>query len=57
MTIIVRNNRKTKVELVLICNMKRQSDSADFSSEHEINFEDTKENRLYNKMIEVLKIW
>ena len=58
-TRILRNNRRTKVKLVLICYMERPSilgetiiRPSNFSSYIEVNLDRTDENELYNTMIE-----
>ena len=58
-TSVLRNNRRTKVKLVLICYMGRPSilsetiiRPANFSSEIKDNFDGTDENELYNTMTE-----
>ena len=58
-TRILRNNRRTKVKLVLICYMTRPSilgqtiiQPANFSFEIEVNLDGTDEDNLYNTMIE-----
>ena len=58
-TRILRNNRRTKVKLVLICYMERPSilgetiiRPSNFSSYIEVNLDGTDENELYNTMIE-----
>ena len=57
-TRILRNNRRTKVKLVLICYMERPSilgqtiiEPSNFSSYIEVNLDGTDENELYNTMI------
>ena len=56
---ILRNNRRTKVKIILICNMQKPSilgqtiiRAANFSSEIEVNLDGTDEDDLYNRMIE-----
>ena len=57
-TSVLRNNRRTKVKLVLICYMERPSilgetiiAASNFSSEIKVNLDGTNENELYNTMI------
>ena len=56
---ILRNNRRTKVKLVLICNMERPSTlgeiiiaPSNFSSEIEVNLDGTDEDDLFVRMTE-----
>ena len=56
---ILRNNRGTKVKLILICNMERPSTlgkiiiaPSNFSSEIEVNLDGTDEDDLYIRMTE-----
>ena len=58
-TRILRNNRRTKVKLVLICNMEKPSTlgeiiiaPSNFSSEIEVNLDGTNENDLFVRMTE-----
>ena len=58
-TRILRDNRRTKVKLVLICYMQKPSilsqtiiRAANFSSEIEVNLDGMDEDDLYNRMIE-----
>ena len=60
-TNLLRNNRRTKVKLILRCNMERVSilsedgtitDSAAFHSNVEVNLEGTDVNDLYNTMVD-----
>ena len=57
-TSVLRNNRKTKVKLILKCNMKRQTNSgavirpSAFHSGIEVNLDGTDEEDLYDKMVE-----
>ena len=58
-TRILRNNRRTKVKLVLICNMEKPSTlgetiiaPSNFSSEIEVNLDGTNENNLFVRMTE-----
>ena len=58
-TRILRNNRRTKVKLVLICNMEKSSTlgetiiaPSNFSSEIEVNLDGTNENDLFVRMTE-----
>ena len=58
-TRILRNNRRTKVKLVLICNMEKLSTlgetiiaPSNFSSEIEVNLDGTNENDLFVRMTE-----
>ena len=57
-TSVLRNNRRTKVKLVLICYMQKPSTlgqtiirAANFSSDIEVNVDGTDEDDLYNRMI------
>ena len=57
-TSVLRNNRKTKVKLILKCNMQRQTNSGAFiqpSAVHsgiEINLDGKDEKELYDTMVE-----
>ena len=57
-TSVLRNNRRTKVKLILKCNMERQTNSgtvihpADFHSDIEVNLDGTDEKDLYDTMVE-----
>ena len=58
-TSVLRNNRRTKVKLVLICNMEKTSTlgltiirPSNFSSEIEINLDGMNENELFIRMTE-----
>ena len=58
-TRILRNNRRTKVKLVLICNMEKPSTlgeiiiaPSNFSSEIEVNLDGTDEDDLFVRMTE-----
>ena len=54
----VRNNRKTKVKLILKCNMEWQANSGTviqpsaFHSDIEVNLDGTDEKELYDAMVE-----
>ena len=55
---VLRNNRKTKVKLILKCNMERQTNSgaviqpSAFHSGIEVNLDATDEKELYDTMVE-----
>ena len=55
-TNVLRNNRKTKIKLILKCNMEMLKTSeikpADFHSDIEVNLDGTDEKELYDTMIE-----
>ena len=58
-TRVLRNNRRTKVKLILICNMEKPSilgetiiEPSNFSSNIEVNLDGTDEDELYITMIE-----
>ena len=57
-TNVFRNNRKTKVRLILKCNMERQTNSGTviqpsaFHSDIEANLNGTDEKELYDTMVE-----
>ena len=55
-TSVLRNNRKTKVKLILKCNMEMlktgEIKPADFHSDIEVNLDGTDEKELYDTMIE-----
>ena len=57
-TSVLRNNRRTKVKLILKCIMEKQTSSgmlivpADFHSNIEVNLEGTDEEELYYTMVE-----
>ena len=55
---VLRNNRKTKVKLILKCNMERRTNSGTviqqsaFHSDIEVNLDGTDEKELYDTMVE-----
>ena len=57
-TSVLRNNRKTKVKLILKCNMERQTNSGTvihpsaFHSDIEVNLDGKDEKELYDTMVE-----
>ena len=57
-TSVLRNNRKTKVKLILKCNMERQTNSGTviqpsaFDSDIEVNLDGTDEKKLYDATVE-----
>ena len=59
MTSVLRNNRRTKVNLIFKCNMERPSNlgeplirPADFHSNNEVNLDGTDERDIYDTMVE-----
>ena len=60
-TRVLRENKHTKVKLILKCNMVREKDGEiiikpfDFHSKMEINLEETDENELYGVMIDTIE--
>ena len=59
MTSVLKKNRRTKVKLILKCNMERENNPeemeikpADFHSNIEINLDGPDEKELYDTMIE-----
>ena len=55
MTSVLKNNRRTKVKLILKCNMEMLKSSdikpADFHTDIEVNLDGTDEKELYDTMI------